>query len=398
MYESMWIEIMSNNVKYVIGGIYRHPNTNISEFKEKLLLTTNKIRRNKRCIFLGDLNIDLNKYAFDMNTKNFVDDLVSLKFLPFTFLPTRITTSSATIIDHIFSNCYLNSGTNIKSGLITADISDHLCNFMFVLTRINKKSYANRPYTRLMTKNNIVKYSNDLANVSWNEVYNSKDVNKSFNVFNDTLCKIFNTNFPLVKSSRKSNNNTKPWITSGLLQSINTKQKLYKKWILSRNINDYTIFKSFAKNLKKLLRQAESKYYKNILDYRFNSIKGVWNSLNKLCNPKYLRSGPKPTLEKLVINDKEVTNKQVICESFNEYFCNVGNNLANKLPDMGDKFKGYLPKPPVNSFFCSNIEFSELDSIISKLKNTKSAGLDNYSSNLIKLSKPYIISPTALYI
>ena len=34
--ENIWIEVTKNNTKYIIGGIYRHPNTSIIEYTKAL--------------------------------------------------------------------------------------------------------------------------------------------------------------------------------------------------------------------------------------------------------------------------------------------------------------------------------------------------------------------------
>ena len=153
-----------------------------------------------------------------------------------------------------------------------------------------------------------------------------------------------------MRSSKKSRKN-KCWITSGIKKSISVKHKLYKKWILSENHTDELNFKNYAKSLKKILNRAEKDFYNCILDSKFNSIKGIWSVLNNLCNPRYLSRVPKQSVNKLIINNNVITDERKISESFNEYFCNIGNNLASKLPNMGDDFKTYLPSSVANSFF-----------------------------------------------
>ena len=67
--ENLWFEIVKNKVKYLIGGIYRHPNQNIKEFSEllesKLKVISN---RNIPCFIAGDINIDFIKAETNKNT------------------------------------------------------------------------------------------------------------------------------------------------------------------------------------------------------------------------------------------------------------------------------------------------------------------------------------------
>ena len=75
---------------------------------------------------MGDLNIDLVKYASDSNTGNFYDLLCSHSFRPLILQPSRVTSKTATLIDNIFINDIScpSQGSNI-----TSCISDHYFQF-----------------------------------------------------------------------------------------------------------------------------------------------------------------------------------------------------------------------------------------------------------------------------
>ena len=60
---------------------------------------------------------------------HFLDSLASNSFLPYILQPTRLTSHSKTLIDNIFSNVISHE---VTSGNITATISDHLPQFLFV--------------------------------------------------------------------------------------------------------------------------------------------------------------------------------------------------------------------------------------------------------------------------
>ena len=57
--ENIWIEIKKHSIKYIIGGIYRHPNKAVNEFCLKLDEILHRIAsQNNPCIIAGDFNID----------------------------------------------------------------------------------------------------------------------------------------------------------------------------------------------------------------------------------------------------------------------------------------------------------------------------------------------------
>ena len=71
----------------------------------------------------GDFNIDLLQRDTNKLTGDFVDMVFSLGLYPLIIKPTRITATSATIIDNIFTN---NIKCKIESGILVSDITDHL--------------------------------------------------------------------------------------------------------------------------------------------------------------------------------------------------------------------------------------------------------------------------------
>ena len=104
--ENLWFTLPKNNNETIVGLIYRHPDGNINEFCEKLELTLGKIAQHsfRQAILIGDLNIDLLKYnnSKHKGVKTYLELLVSHGFLPQTVLPSRVTSYSATLIDHVF--------------------------------------------------------------------------------------------------------------------------------------------------------------------------------------------------------------------------------------------------------------------------------------------------------
>merc|ERR1711895_45466 len=97
-------------------------------FNEKMAQVVAKLRGVDGYI-LGDFNADLIKVGTHAPTSEFLGGLTSRGFYPLVSLPTRITDATATLIDNIFTN---NVDCQIASGLVMADISDHLLIYAFV--------------------------------------------------------------------------------------------------------------------------------------------------------------------------------------------------------------------------------------------------------------------------
>ena len=70
---------------------------------------------------MGDVNIETH-----LKTSDYLDNLFKNGFLPTITKPTRITSTSATLIDHIYRNNMTTAG---KSRIIRTDLADHFGTF-----------------------------------------------------------------------------------------------------------------------------------------------------------------------------------------------------------------------------------------------------------------------------
>ena len=91
--ESLFIDFCYRGTAYTIGGIYRHPNGNVSHFITGLEMVLNQIDNDKTTVLAGDMNIAIIKFS---------NEDVSYGYLPYITIPFRITNFSMTCIDHIF--------------------------------------------------------------------------------------------------------------------------------------------------------------------------------------------------------------------------------------------------------------------------------------------------------
>ena len=105
-YETLWVEIKNYRSKnFLCCYVYRHPETDTSNFIDHIDLTLQKVQKENKTVFMmGDFNINLLKYQSHPETNDFINLMVSHYLLPHILPPTRVTDHSATIIDNIFSN------------------------------------------------------------------------------------------------------------------------------------------------------------------------------------------------------------------------------------------------------------------------------------------------------
>ena len=127
--ECVTIEIekssLNSDKNIIVCLIYRPPNTYTLVFNEMFSDLLDIIKReNKLCYILGDYNINLLNHDTHSATAQSMDMLYSHAFIPLINRPTRVTPSSATLIDNIFTN-NLRSNEHMLQGIFVIDISDH---------------------------------------------------------------------------------------------------------------------------------------------------------------------------------------------------------------------------------------------------------------------------------
>ena len=134
--------IHSSCVKSIIVGcIYKPPNRDVRLFTDQLVNSLDRLRVERKIIYLaGNYNVNILNSDKHKPSPEFLETLHSL--CPLINRPTRITNSSASLIDNIFSNAI---NCKLVSCLFYTNISDHLP--IFVLDQ-TKEIIASLPVTK----------------------------------------------------------------------------------------------------------------------------------------------------------------------------------------------------------------------------------------------------------
>ena len=377
--ESLFIECCYRGTSYIVGGIYRHPNGNVSHFISDLEAVLNHIDNDKTTVLVGDMNIDIIKFSNE-DVVSYVTTLMSYGYLPYITLPSRITDFSMTCIDHIFVRLNRREKVlNILSGLFYCDISDHLPSFVSIKHN-NTCRKDERPITRLFGEKNMANFVRGMETENWNEIYiNGGDY---YTKFITIVLRIFQQSFPVVRVSRKRWQD-KPWMTKALKISIKRKNKLYKACLVHPGNTIHEKYRTYKNILRKGLKEAEIMYYEELFDNHKNSVYNLWKSLNPIINPK--RGKSFTPVNKLILGQRVVVDKQEISNSMNEHFCNIGNKLQSGIPDYGHKYRDYMPQRINNSFYLQPITTDDILLEIKRLKHNKSPGHDLIGSKVVKL-------------
>ena len=98
-------------------------------------------------------------------------------------------------------------------------------------------------------------------------------------------------------------------------------------------------------------------------------------------------------------NEKNMTNPEKIANTFNNYFANIGTNLASTISnDQTETYTQYLQTPSAISCIFRHITEEETITIIDKMENKSSSGYDGISNKMLKYIKKEISKPLTLII
>ena len=125
--------------------------------------------------------------------------------------PTRITKSSITCIDHIYTNSYINH--DITAGIVKTDISDHFP--IFIVDNNTKTTPFPEQITkkvRIMMDSNILAFKKKLSKTDWSLVLSTNNPDMAYNIFLRTLMHIYDEYFPLQEITIKRKSLLSPWI------------------------------------------------------------------------------------------------------------------------------------------------------------------------------------------
>ena len=122
---------------------------------------------------------------------------------------------------------------------------------------------------------------------------------------------------------------------------------------------------------------------RNYLIIAKKSVYNLWKSLNPIIN--HIRGKSFTPVNKLILSQRVVVDKQEISNSMNEHFCNIGNKLQSGIPDYGHKYRDYMTQRINNSLYFRPINTDDILLEIRRLKHNKFPGHNFIGSKVVKL-------------
>ena len=414
IWDGQFIEVNVSNFsenhtkKVVIGNIYRPPRNNIDNLKtfvNDIDLVLNKIQNlRSEAVVMGDFNIDLLKINDKEIANDHFETFLSNGFIPKITFPTRKTNQSSTLIDNAFVKLSTNY-SKTTAGILKHCLSDHHPYFIS-LDYIKLTESASR-YMKIFPNDtaSLNRFKLAVRNLNLTnklDISNNVDPNCNYEIFSKNLKETIKVNLPIrtVRYNKHKHKHSK-WITAGILNSIRYRDKLYAKLHKTpTNSQEYITKKlnlqAYNRILKQNIRHAKKAYFHQCFEKFKSDIKQTWNTINDLLNKK---NSTNNLPNYFTIDDKPVSDLSTIANEFNNYFTNIGPNLATKInPPRGKSYRDYLKRPCPHKFSFTNVNSNDIKKIIDKLKNKSTSGHDCLSNKLLKAIKDEISEPLSILV
>ena len=397
VYESLWIKVeIAKNVYKIIGNVYR-PNTapkaSIKQAIEIHSSILSKITKNKeysKCSIeiVGDFNIDLLQFQNHEQTNEFLEASFSFGLLPVITKPTRVTTNSATLIDHIWVK---NKSELHRAGVILCHISDHYPTFYAHNTHEEKQTL--KPFkTRKISKDAQNSFKTLLETANFESVLCDDNPETAFiNFFS-----IYNTAaeiaFPEITVHPKKHTFAhSPWMTPGLLVSCRSRQKLLRAKETNPSNENITRFRAFNKIFTACRRKAQALYYAEKFSQSRSDLKETWKLIREVSCSKKRQRDKIPDYFRHKGNI--LRDPKTIADEFNKYFAEIGPNLAEKVPQSSKPFSDFLGSKIESDFKFTELSESRLFNFIKRMKPKTSFGEDLVSNKVLQFVAPTILRP-----
>ena len=397
--ESLFIEVfLKNNKKMIVGTVYRH-HQSISYFIDNFLAEIlHSISKSKKmCALMGDFNVDLLKIDQHDESNFFYNIMTANGFRPLILQPSRVTKSSATLIDNIFIN---DMATKSKGGNLISSISDHFAQFSCLDIFPKKRSDALPKIGRSYKNFSDRSFSEELNKIDWPHILEGKNTDSHIEIILAKTTSILDKMAPMKKlTKREAKVKQVPWLTMGILKSISGRDALHNKFLKEKNSEKkaalFSLYKIKRNIIVTLIRSSKKKFFQNYFQEYQSNAKKIWEGIRQILNvSKKNLSLP----SKLTIDNIDIFDPKIISEKFNDFFVNIGNNVEAKIPQPKASFSVYLKNRVNNSIFVCPVDDIEVLNMLNKLDKSKSSGPNSIPTNLLKNHAHAFVLPLKLAI
>ena len=298
-------------INIIVG--YRAPNSSADSFFNILYNFLCNINISFPFLIMGDFNIDFS--CNNATCKRFISLLNTFGFTGINNSPTRISSTSSTLIDIIATNLPEQFSTPDS---IPCSFSDH--NFIYFnykkVKHVPKKQSSTIKY---IPKRNYDSYCSDI-NSSLLASPNIHDVNDISIHTISTISDIFERH-SCQRQVTLIDFSTNPWYTPTIQHYAKLKDNAFIKYRSTNNHQDLTVYKQMKNTLNQLIIQSKREYFeKKVFSMVSLNPKKAWKHIKPLIDSA---SKPHQSINLIHYKGEDITDEASIADAFGSYFHDI---------------------------------------------------------------------------
>ena len=313
--ELMCIEVSLPKQKtFMVVYWYRPPNSQNIMFDKFEALLQLLESTSKDVLIMGDLNCDFIKKPLNHQTKILKRLGEEYDLKQHVDKPTRVTPTSSTLIDVLFSS---NHDKVTFCDVIPLSLSDHymiVCSLGRVKYPKAQHKYVN---SRNMRRFDVDKFKTDLRQVNWDDVLEDSDPNTAYETWAVKYNIVLNKHAPLKRKRVRQKESS--WINDDILNKIRERDRMKRKAKRTKLDSDWTLYKKSRNSVTAMIRRAKRSYVSESILNNTGDSTAMWKSLRRIM-PKKRNVGSIP---KITVDRKEITGSKNIASCFNDYFVDL---------------------------------------------------------------------------
>jgi hypothetical protein len=266
--ESLWIEFVFPKSRLLVGTVYRPHYIEENDDKFEVLLKRAYSEGKPMCV-MGDFNyskIDWITLDADTRGTKFMDLIQDCFMVQHVDRPTRedrildlVITTEPPLVEKLQVREHLGK-------------SDHSVVTWELVMEVDIPSNHMEVFN--LNKGNYTQLKSDL-DVDWESEF-SGNTSGCWDVFTDKLRLAMEKNIP----TRKCRTRTKPlWVTRQVKQACRRKYKMWKRYKLSRSLNDYELYKQSQNRATCVVKDAKREFEFKVASNIKNNFFGVFRSM-----------------------------------------------------------------------------------------------------------------------
>ena len=352
----------------------------------------------KEVIAMMDANLDFCKWSrSDLAASDNIRKLRPLIELLFTKIfphgvsqlvtsPTRVWPGQPDAgLDHLYSN------RPFKLSEVYSEFSGASDHKVIKVTRYAKSLQKSVRYIRKRSFKNFneSEFCAAVKNISWWDVYSCEDAQNATEVFTSKINNILDKMAPV--KTFQVHVKYAAWLSDDTKKLIEDRDHAQAVAAQSRHPDDWRLYKNL-RNTVNARKKSEKKAWEQMkLDNSEQNPSTLWKNVKGWL--KWGLSGP-PT--QLFYNGRLVSSPAGLAGTMNRFFVDKVRLLRNSIPDT-DSDPLHKLRESLQDRNCSlnlkPVHPRDISKIISKLKNSKSTGVDDINTRIIKLISQDIVPP-----